>query len=200
MDPQRLEHALSLMNARNGGNARERRETAALWREHAHAAHYPAGSTIVHTGTRAQHAYLLVSGLVRGYYTSPDGQFFNKFFALEGMFFGTPAAAFTRSTTRYAIEALQASDVLAMDLDTLDRLVKRHPALARMLRQEIRFNFIDSEEREAVLLTRDTEGRYRWLQQRHPQLLQRVPGYHLAAYLGMTPVSLSRIKHMEAPQ
>jgi CRP-like cAMP-binding protein len=35
--------------------------------------------------------------------------------------------------------------------------------------------------------------RYEWLAQEQPELLQRVPQKHLASYLGITPVSLSRL-------
>ncbi|MCY1516685.1 hypothetical protein D9M68_513330 [compost metagenome] len=51
-----------------------------------------------------------------------------------------------------------------------------------------------NEDREALLLTSNNEQRYQWLLEHEAWLLDRVPQYQLASYLGMDPVSFSRIK------
>ena len=48
--------------------------------------------------------------------------------------------------------------------------------------------------REYEFLMFDAEARYLSLLQQDPQLVRRVPDYHLASYLGMTNVTLSRVK------
>ena len=54
--------------------------------------------------------------------------------------------------------------------------------------------FIRNERREALLLTCSAEERYQWLLEHEAYLLDRVPQFHIASYLGMDAVSLSRLK------
>ena len=50
-----------------------------------------------------------------------------------------------------------------------------------------------------MLLTSNAEQRYQWLSQHEPELPGRVPQFHLASYLGMDAVSLSRLKSKLKP-
>ena len=54
--------------------------------------------------------------------------------------------------------------------------------------------FIRNEQREAMLLTCNAEQRYQWLLENEADLLQRVAQFHIASYLGIDAVSLSRLK------
>ncbi len=189
----RLESATVLSALREGSLA-ERRKVAALWAEHARLMTVPEGAEIIRAGARPAQVYLLLDGLVRSFYSRADGRFFNKGFACAGEFFGSLESALTQAPCRYAIQALEPSRLAALDIADLLRMVREHPEAARLHRIEVRRAFLCSEEREAVLLTLDAAGRYRWLRQRHPALLQRVAHYHLAAYLGITPVSLSKAR------
>jgi CRP-like cAMP-binding protein len=50
------------------------------------------------------------------------------------------------------------------------------------------------EEKELLLLTESPQARYQHFLQRFPELDARVPDHQIAAYLGITPISLSRIR------
>ncbi|MCY1377798.1 hypothetical protein D9M69_653890 [compost metagenome] len=63
-----------------------------------------------------------------------------------------------------------------------------------MLDQVTQYIMLRNEAREALLLTCNSEERYRWLLEHEAWLLERVPQYQLASYLSMDAVSFSRIK------
>ena len=67
-------------------------------------------------------------------------------------------------------------------------------SVALASRQMLAEAFRRNEQREAMLLTCNAEQRYRWLLAHEPDLLQRVPQFHIASYLGIDAVSLSRLK------
>ena len=50
------------------------------------------------------------------------------------------------------------------------------------------------EQREAEFLLGDALTRYRNFRRRYPGLEARLAQYHVASYLGITPVALSRIR------
>ncbi len=62
------------------------------------------------------------------------------------------------------------------------------------LRRAAERRFWQKEEREVQLLTMNATRRYLRLSESSPWLLQRVSQRHIATYLGMTEVSLSRIR------
>jgi len=63
--------------------------------------------------------------------------------------------------------------------------------LGRILAEQ---HFILKEQREAALLLDDAETRYRQFLSDYPGLDKRIAQYHIASYIGVTPVTLSRIR------
>ena len=54
--------------------------------------------------------------------------------------------------------------------------------------------FISNAKRDAKRLLSNGEQRYRWFCKEYPHFLERIPQYHIASFLSMTPVSLSRLR------
>ncbi|AYC33077.1 hypothetical protein D3880_12190 [Pseudomonas cavernae] len=83
---------------------------------------------------------------------------------------------------------------MAVPRHTLTRQRERFPQLQGMLDKVTREIMLRNETREALLLTCNSEARYRWLLEHEAWLLAQVPQYQLASYPSMDAVSFSRIK------
>jgi len=80
-------------------------------------------------------------------------------------------------------------------IDKLIIATKNNPEVAHLIDQITRTIFLRNELRESTLLTGNAQERFQWLEQYEHWLIERrVPQYHLASYLGMDAVSLSRLK------
>jgi CRP-like cAMP-binding protein len=152
------------------------------------------GDMLVRAGEPSNHLYYLHTGLLRLYYTTPDGKERNKAFYGPGHSLGAASAAITGSTAPFSIQALEPSHLVRVDFDALYANAHRHPQLSRAVIQLLSGAFIRNEQREAMLLTRNAEQRYQWLCENEPELLQQLPQFHIASYLGVDAVSLSRLK------
>ncbi|MEZ4951136.1 MAG: hypothetical protein R2784_17385 [Saprospiraceae bacterium] len=64
----------------------------------------------------------------------------------------------------------------------------------QLCRVSVEEEFRKQQEALAAFITSSPEDRYLNLLENRPDLLMRVPQYHLASYLGVKPESLSRIK------
>ncbi len=166
----------------------------ALWRRFGRVHRFDAGQTILRAGDHPTHFHLLTRGLVRYYYRGPGGRTFNKTFLHEGQTIGPLGAWLGGRPSPFTMQALEPTEALAIGLDIFGALYRTLPVVERVVDGVAREAFLRNEEREGVLLTCDAEGRYRWLCERQPWLVQRVPQYHLAAYLGLNAVTLSRVK------
>jgi CRP-like cAMP-binding protein len=164
------------------------------WLGHMFIKSYAAEDFLVHSGDLSDTLYLLESGLVRLYYTTPDGKERNKAFYRAGQITGPVSAAITSSPAPFTIQALEPTEAICFRFRDLLRATQHNADLAGLYREMLAEAFIRNEQREAVLLTCNAEQRYTWLQQHEPDLLERVAQFHVASYLGVDAVSLSRLK------
>jgi CRP-like cAMP-binding protein len=145
-------------------------------------------------GERSTELAFVNAGLLRFFYQTEDGKEFNKSFIPENQFAAAYSAYLTGAPARFNIQALEPSRLLVCNLHDVVELFDRHPCwqrLGRILAEQL---YIKKETREAEFLLDDAETRYRNFQAAYPGLEDRLAQYHVAGYLGITPVALSRIR------
>ncbi|MEW4372314.1 Crp/Fnr family transcriptional regulator [Paenibacillus kandeliae] len=154
-----------------------------------------AGQQLIAAGESVKAAYFCVSGLFRLYYILEDGREYNVGFTLEGDYATSYAAMIQRTPSAYTIEALEDSVVIEMDHGLLEQLMAEHHSWERFVRLAVERLYIRKEERERELLYLSAAERYQACLHKYPGLEQRIPQYHIASYIGISPVSLSRMLH-----
>ena len=142
-----------------------------------------------------RHEILFVAeGLLRFYYPGTEGRESNKAFVTEGEFAGALASAQLGVPLLYGIEALEPTVYLAMPVTAFSALMDGEPAFERLGRRLAETILARKERTTRDLLLKSATERYVGLLAERPDLVQRVPQYHLASYLGMTDVHLSRVR------
>ncbi len=155
---------------------------------------YSKGEHLARSGDPLRDVFFVASGLLRLYYTDGEGREWNKAFTPEGGFAGSVASGLLGVPAPYAVQALEPSVVLAAGWDTLEALYERHPPLERLGRRLAERIVVKKELRERAFLELNATARYRAFVRDEPALLARLPLYHVASYVGVTEVSLSRIR------
>ena len=151
-------------------------------------------------GATAHEILFVVEGLLRFYYPADDGRESNKAFVAEGEFAGALAAAGLGVPLLYGIEALEPTRYLAIPYARFAALMDAEPAFERLGRKLAEHILMRKERRARSLLLEGAAERYAAFEAERPDLLQRVPLYHVASYIGVTEVSLSRIRGRLARQ
>lgn len=149
---------------------------------------------LVSAGQASSRIFFLTAGLVRLFYTTPEGKERNKAFFGPGDVTGAVSAAMTGQPAPFSIEALQPVTAVSADFAGMLEQVQAQPAINALYIRLLSSAFIRNEQREAMLLTCNAQERYRWLAEHEPHLIEQVPQFHIASYIGVDPVSLSRIK------
>lgn len=160
--------------------------------------HFDKSRIVLHAGERPKHFHLVLEGVVRYYYSPDDGRERNKAFFHEGGLIGSLSAIYNDGPAPFSIDAVVPIRLVTTPVAPYLALIERCEGARTMLERYTSRLFIRNELREAMLLTRDMEGRYRWVVDHEPWLFDRVPQYQIASYLGMDPVSLSRLKQRAA--
>ncbi|MGN7762500.1 Crp/Fnr family transcriptional regulator [Paenibacillus sp. 22594] len=157
----------------------------------------PKGVTLIQAGQLVKHAYFCTMGLFRLYYTLQDGREYNVAFTVENDFATSYGAMVMGTPSFFTIEAMEDSAVIEISYDVLKELMDKSRAWERFVYKSVERLYIRKEERERELLYLTAKERYDVFLVKYPGLGHRIPQYHIASYLGITPVSLSRILHSE---
>lgn len=137
---------------------------------------------------------LVVKGLFRFFYIDPQGNDYTKHFATEGATIFSYTAQITGKASQFYIEALEDSEILVINCAALEILAQDNYLYLLMIKKLVDQALILKENRESSFLLETNLERYCHFLQKYPHLEPRVKQYHLASYLGMTPVSLSRVR------
>lgn len=153
----------------------------------------PARTTLLVAGKVADKLFVIVKGAARMWFNQ-DG----KDVTLQFFFEGSPVCSFEsflkEVPSEFNIETIEPTEIIVLDKKDLLAYGKGHPkekeaALLYLTDRMINYTHL------FLSRIKDTpEQRYKNLLAEHPEILQRVPQHYIASYLGITPVSLSRIR------
>lgn len=153
-----------------------------------------AGEFFLEAGEVAEYCGFVLQGILREFFVTLEGQEFSKNFSLEGEFTGSLFDLITSGPSTASIQALTSARVLILRFTDLQDLYSRYKEWERIGRLLAENLFMQKARREWEFLTLPAEERYILLTQRNPDWEKRISQYHLASHLGISPVSLSRIR------
>lgn len=153
----------------------------------------PRQRTVLRAGAVCHYLYFVNSGLLRLFYYR-NGKDITDYFATEQSFIGGIDSFFSRVPSRKQIETLEASQLLALSFTDMNLLLDRHHDFERVARLLSVQAFLSMQERLYALQFHPAKQRYDDLVTANPTLLQRVPLGFIASFLGVTQVTLSRIR------
>ncbi|WP_259065716.1 Crp/Fnr family transcriptional regulator [Mucilaginibacter sp. X4EP1] len=156
--------------------------------------HYKKKSFFLKSGAMALHSGYVIEGAFREYYTDNNGREYNKAFSFKGDFTGSYYDLHLQKPSLVTIEALADSVVVVIDQKKYQNLIQSDAFWLKVSYTVAHNLLMKKFEKELQLLTLTAAERYQLLQKQYPELEQLVPAYHIASYLGITPISLSRIR------
>lgn len=152
----------------------------------------PKGTVLLSEGQYSDCGYFVLKGCIRTYYIIDGEENTTAFYTeLEGV---TPNCVATKQPSQYYIASTEGSVVSistpGMEAEIFEKF-PRFESLCRVISEEIiakqQLNYDDFK-------TSTPEQRYLKLLEQRPDLIERVPQYHIASFLGIKPQSLSRLK------
>ena len=143
-----------------------------------------------HAGDNLDLLVRVEQGLLRARVVLADGREYIKEFYWEGDEFLDFHHLLSGEPARYSVEALEPCRLQLFQLADLRQLSCWPDWYRHLLAVQLRIK----EEKELLLLTEGPQARYQHFLASFPGLDARVPDHLIAAYLGITPISLSRIR------
>lgn len=149
--------------------------------------------TVHQAGKVCRDLHLVKSGILRAYYFKEDKDI-TAHFAFPREAITAPDSFILAQPSKYSLEALEDSTVLAVDRQGLEEFLLKNPEKERTTRQFTQAIYLDLLERLESMVFLSATERYELLLKRNPHLLLNVNLGHIASYLGITQETLSRIR------
>jgi CRP-like cAMP-binding protein len=154
---------------------------------------FKKGHILLQDGNIAKECYFTIKGCVRSYQITGGEEKTTQFF-VEGDPIASLLSYLNKTPANHFLECIEDSILAVLSFENEKILYNKYPKFEALCRYSIEQEFGKQQEILKNYLTKNPEERYLILQETRPELLQRVPQYYLATYLGVQPESLSRIR------
>ena len=155
---------------------------------------FRAKAPVIEAGDRVRHLHFVLDGLARYYYLDIEGREHNKSFCGRGQVLSSTSSLITGVPSPFHIQALTPLTCLTIHYRELIALSETYTAWNRLRIRLLEQLVIKKEQREADFLLLSAEERYRKFLEAFAHLEGQLANRHIASYIGVTDVGLSRIR------
>jgi len=151
------------------------------------------GEVLVKAGQVCDWFGLVLEGTFRFFHRLGTKEIVGEFFT-KGHLVSSFASYLTALPSRIEVDALEDGILIVMTKEAENQIADRYPAYYKITKRTRDLVYIQAYTRYVTHLTDQAEVRYLHLMEQRPELLQKVPLYMIASFLGITPEALSRIR------
>lgn len=171
-------------------------ELSSEWKQYGHLftrEDIPPKTTLLSEGEISETAYLIEKGCVRLWFNNNGKDVTFQFF-FEGEAVSSIESFSTNRPSLFNLETIEPCAVLKLSRGDFLHILEDSPEIKREINEIILQRLIHYQELFLSRIKDKPEERYEELVRKYPKILQRVPQHYIASYLGITAVSLSRIR------
>ncbi len=161
---------------------------------------YLKGQYICQAEDICRYQTFIVSGLTRTFHLDANGSEHIISFGMENWWVGDLCSFASQTPADFNVHCLEKTEVVQISYQNLEKLYQLNPKMERFFRLIIQNAYIKSQQRIVRNHSLTAKERFVLFSQEYPPLLQRVPQYMIASYLGITKEFLSSIRNQMAKE
>lgn len=155
--------------------------------------YYKKGDLIIKAGQVCNEVWYINKGFVRVFIIKDDKDISTGFF-IKDQYISAYESFLTQKPSTDNIQAMEDCELIALNYNQIQELYKTEPIFEKFGRIIAENLFISISQRTNYFQVLTPEQRYEYLLDKNSQLIQLIPQYMLASYLGITAEHLSRIR------
>jgi CRP-like cAMP-binding protein len=155
---------------------------------------FPSGTVLLNAGDIAMQVFMVIKGCLRSYFIKENGIEVTSQFFVEGQMVSSIESAMTGIPSRSNIDAIEDSLIGIVQMKDFLNLAQEDGRAKDQFIGVLLSKLLNYMNLHASFILDNPEKRYKKLVQDNPELVSRLPQQYIASYLGITPVSLSRIR------
>lgn len=153
---------------------------------------YPKNTMLLKEGELSDYGYFVIKGCLRTFYIIDGLEKTTEFYT--ELQFHEPQSKIHKKPSTYYISCVEDSIVMVGNSKMEVEIFEKFPKFEKLCRILTEKQLANNKEDFDKYKLASPEERYKNLIETRPELLQRVPQYQIASYLGIEPQSLSRLR------
>jgi CRP-like cAMP-binding protein len=154
---------------------------------------FKKGQVIISEGEMVNTEYFVLDGCLKTFYVNDDQKMFILQFAMATWWASDYNALYNNVRATVQLDCVTDSEVLCLNSEDREKLCREIYQLEYFFRWRSNKGFVASQKRLLSFMNNDTKHRYEELMSMYPQLYNIVPKQLIAAYLGVSRETLSRL-------
>ena len=154
----------------------------------------PSKAILLEEGKVAEKLYLIRKGCLRLFFYNEGKDITFQFF-FEGDFVASFDSLYKRTPILFYLESIEPTELTAIRREDFYNLINNNLSFRQLYEEKLIDRFHAYQQLFLSRIKNTPQRRYEELLKEYPNIIQRVPQYYIASYLGITPVSLSRIRN-----
>lgn len=154
---------------------------------------YKKGQVIISEGDRVENEYFVLSGYLKSFFINEETKMYILQFAMPNWWTSDYVALYNNTRATINIDCISDAEILSLSNSDREKICSEIHAIERFFRWRTNRGYIASQQRLLSFMSGDAKKRYEDLMQLYPQLYNMVPKQLIAAYLGVSRETLSRL-------
>lgn len=154
----------------------------------------PSKTVLLHDGEVSRQIFNIKKGCLRQWFNK-DGKDITVQFYFEGQSVASIDSFLNKQPSIFTIESIEPCTINSIDKETFDKLNELYPEFKERLQDYLFQRFRNYAQLFLSHIKDSPRERYEDLVKKRPDIIKRVPQHYIASYLGITPISLSRIRN-----
>jgi CRP-like cAMP-binding protein len=156
---------------------------------------FKKGQVILSPGDSVDCEYFVVEGCLKSFYTNTDLKMFILQFAMPTWWTSDYSSLYSNAPATITIDCVTDAEILYLSSADREKLCREIHPIEYFFRWRVNRGYVASQKRLLSLMNNDVKYRYEELLHQYPQLYNLVPKQLIAAYLGVSRETLSRLHH-----
>ena len=154
---------------------------------------FKKGQTVITEGDTVDCEYFVISGCLKAFYINDEVKMYILQFAMPTWWTSDYAALYNNTRATINVDCITDAEVLCLSGSDREKLCRELHQVEHFFRWRTNRGYVASQKRLLSFMNNDTKKRYEELLSMYPQLYNLVPKHLIAAYLGVSRETLSRL-------
>ena len=154
---------------------------------------FKKGQVIIGEGDKVDCEYFVLSGCLKAFFINDEIRMYILQFAMPTWWTSDYNALYTQTRATINVDCITDAEVLCLTADDREKLCNEIHQVEHFFRWRTNKGYVASQKRLLSFMNNDAKKRYEELLALYPQLYNLVPKHLIAAYLGVSRETLSRL-------
>lgn len=151
------------------------------------------GQIVIREGDKVEHEYFVVSGCLKAFYINDEVKMHILQFAMPTWWTSDYNALYTQSKAAINVDCITDAELLCLSNTDREKLCNEIHQVEHFFRWRTNKGYVAAQKRLLSFMNNDAKTRYEELIAMYPELYNLVPKHLIAAYLGVSRETLSRL-------